>query len=124
MPIDLIVRGVCCLRPGVPGLSDTIRVRSIGGRFLEHSRIWCFHDAGADEVYIGSADLMPRNFDRRVEIMVPVTHAGHRATLRAMLAAYLHDTVKAREFGPDGSYTRVVGEAGAPALDAQAAFMT
>jgi polyphosphate kinase len=105
--IDLIVRGMCMLRPGVPGLSENIRVRSIVGRFLEHSRVFYFRNAGAEEVYIGSADWMHRNLDRRVETLVPVKDQQLRKYLReVLLDAYLRDDVKARHLSADGSYAR------------------
>lgn len=105
--IDLIVRGVCCLRPGIPGLSETIRVRSIIGRFLEHSRIYYFHNGGEELVYAGSADLMPRNLNRRVEILFPVENQRLVRRLRdRILAKYLEDEACARLMQPDGSYTR------------------
>ncbi len=106
--IDLIIRGICCLRPGVPGWSETIRVRSIVGRFLEHSRIYCFHNGGDTEVYLGSADLMERNFDRRVEVVFPVLDEEHKHHLRdVILPAYFRDNVNARELRADGTYVKV-----------------
>jgi polyphosphate kinase len=111
--IDLIVRGMCSLRPGVKGLSERIRVRSIVGRFLEHSRIFCFGNGGKEEVYGGSADWMPRNLVERCEVMFPVTQADLHKRLRdEILAAYLADNTKARLLQPDGEYVRAprVGE--------------
>ncbi len=111
--VDLVVRGICCLRPGVDGLSDNIRVRSIVGRFLEHSRIYRF---GADpttaEHWIGSADLMPRNLDRRVETLVPVLDDRLRARLDEILTVELADDVLAWELGPDGSWRKLPTVAG------------
>src|SRR5215207_5094887 len=105
--IDLIVRGVCMLRPGVAGVSENIRVRSIVGRFLEHSRVFYFRNGGEEEVYIGSADWMQRNLDRRVETLVPVKDQQLRKYLReVLLDAYLRDDVKARRLSADGSYAR------------------
>jgi polyphosphate kinase len=108
--IDLVVRGICCLRPGVPGLSDNIRVRSIVGRFLEHSRIYHFANGGGPGVprdYIGSADLMPRNLDRRVESLVPVEDDALRGRLREVLEVNLADDELAWTLLPDGSWQRV-----------------
>ncbi|TAN34869.1 polyphosphate kinase 1 [bacterium] len=105
--IDLIVRGMCSLRPGVPGLSERIRVRSIVGRFLEHSRIFSFGNGGQPEYYLGSSDLMPRNLDRRVEAVVPVDDPKLRARLSQILDISLSDDVLAWELGPDGSWRRV-----------------
>jgi polyphosphate kinase len=105
--VDLVVRGICCLRPGVSGVSENIRVASILGRFLEHSRIFYFRNAGADEVYLGSADFMPRNLNRRVEVLFPVEDAKLVRRLRdEILATYLADTVRARHMRHDGSYVR------------------
>jgi len=105
--IDLVVRGICCLRPGVPGVSETIRVTSVVGRFLEHSRIFYFRNGGNEEVYIGSADLMPRNLNRRVELIFPIEDSELRRRIRdEILAEYLSDNVKARRMLPDGSYRR------------------
>ena len=106
--IDLIVRGVCCLRPGVPGVSENIRVVSVIGRFLEHSRIYYFHNAGRFQVYCGSADLMRRNLDRRVEVLFPVEDRVLKQHIRdEMLETYLRDNVNAHELQPDGSYLRL-----------------
>jgi polyphosphate kinase len=106
--IDLIIRGICMLRPGVQGLSENIRVRSVVGRFLEHSRIMCFANGGDAEVYIGSADWMVRNLNRRVEIVCPVEDPKLKNYLKdEVLEAYLRDNVNARELQPDGSYQRV-----------------
>jgi polyphosphate kinase len=106
--IDLQVRGICCLRPGVPGLSDTITVTSIVGRFLEHARIYYFRNGGADEVLLGSADLMPRNLDRRVEVLFPVELPHLRnLMIQDILRVHLHDNVQARRLFPDGHYDRV-----------------
>ncbi|MDR3774378.1 MAG: polyphosphate kinase 1 [Terracidiphilus sp.] len=105
--IDLIVRGLCILRPGVKGLSDNIRVRSIVGRFLEHSRIFHFANGGNDEVYLGSADWMPRNLFERCEVVFPVRDPAARARIHdEILPAYLADTLKARLQQPDGTYVR------------------
>ncbi len=115
VPIDLLARGVCCLRPGVPGVSETITVRSVVGRFLEHSRIYFFENGGEPEVYIGSADLMERNLDRRVETLCPVKDPVLRDYLRGVvLDAYLRDTDRTSVLGTDGRYqwvTPVEGEA-------------
>jgi polyphosphate kinase len=106
--IDLIVRGMCMLRPGVAGVSENIRVRSIVGRLLEHSRVFYFYNGGEEEVYIGSADWMHRNLDRRVETLAPVKDQQLRKYLKdVLLDAYLRDNVKARTLAADGSYARV-----------------
>ncbi len=119
--VDLIIRGVCGLRPGVPGVSDNIRVTSIVGRFLEHSRIFYFRNGGQEEVYLGSADLMSRNLDRRVEILFPVQAPRLVRHLRdEVLKVYLSDNVKARSLRPDGVYERVKPEPGQPLLNSQA----
>jgi polyphosphate kinase len=111
--IDLIVRGICCLRPAVWGLSDRIRVISIIGRFLEHSRIWMFGNDGKPEYYFGSADWMPRNFDRRVEVVAPVDKPEHQQRLQGILDVCLADNRQAWELRPDGSYEqRQPGEHG------------
>jgi polyphosphate kinase len=105
--IDLIIRGLCILRPGVKGLSDRIRVRSIVGRFLEHSRIFHFANGGDDEIYIGSADWMPRNLFERCEVAFPIRDAAARARIHdEILPAYIADTIKARIQQPDGTYVR------------------
>ncbi|MEP6699401.1 MAG: polyphosphate kinase 1 [Verrucomicrobiota bacterium] len=118
--IDLIVRGICCLRPKVPGLSEYIRVISIVGRFLEHSRIYCFENAGQPEVFLASADWMPRNFLRRIEIAFPITAPALRdRIINEVLPNFLHDRVKARELQPDGKYRRLKPEGKEPRAQAQ-----
>jgi polyphosphate kinase len=122
--IDLIVRGVCSLRPGLPHVSETIRVRSIIGRFLEHSRIFYFHNGGDERVYVGSADLMPRNLNRRVEVLFPVENQKIVRRIRdTILNKYLHDEAAARIMQSDGSYRRVETATGRKALDAQDWFL-
>jgi len=104
--IDLIVRGICCLTPGVPGVSERIRVLSIIGRFLEHSRAFYFRNGGEEEVYIGSADWMPRNLDRRIEAVTPILDAGHRRHLRDTLFMMLEDNRQAWDLQADGNYVQ------------------
>ncbi|MGQ0647740.1 MAG: polyphosphate kinase 1 [Gemmatimonadaceae bacterium] len=104
--IDLIIRGICCLRPGMPGVSDRIRVRSIVGRFLEHSRVFHFVNGGVEEFYIGSADWMPRNLERRVEVITPVEDRALQLRLRSLLDTCLDDNRQAWELKADGTYTQ------------------
>jgi len=105
--IDLIIRGICCLRPGIKGVSDHIRVRSIVGRFLEHSRIFYFYNQGKEDFYISSADWMERNLNKRIELMIPVKHADAKHKLKTILDCNLKDNVKARVLQPNGDYLRV-----------------
>jgi len=105
--IELVVRGACALRPGVKGVSDNIRVRSVIGRFLEHSRVWQFHNDGAEEVYLSSADWMGRNLFRRIEVAFPVLDPELKARVVSEgLVPYVDDAREAWELGADGSYTR------------------
>ena len=122
--IDLLVRGVCCLRPGIPGVSENIRVVSIVGRFLEHSRIFMFGNGGEEEFYASSADWMPRNLNRRVELMYPIEDADHRDRLRGVLEMYLRDNVKARTLRADGNWERLAPAEGEEAVNAQETFLT
>jgi len=104
--IDLIVRGICCLRPGIPGTSDRIKVISIVGRFLEHSRIFYFANNGDEELYFGSADWMPRNFDRRVEVITPVEDRSLHPRLCSLLHTCLADNREAWDLASDGTYVQ------------------
>jgi polyphosphate kinase len=121
--IDLVVRGTCCLRPGIPGLSENIRVISIVDRFLEHSRIFYFENAGDPEVFLGSADWMPRNFYRRIELMFPIedSRLKDRVT-RELLQVILNDNVKARVLKADGCYVRASPDGSAEPVRSQAVF--
>src|SRR5437763_2943973 len=121
--IDLIVRGICCLRPKIPGLSENIRVISIVGRFLEHSRIYYFENAGDPVVYLSSADWMPRNFYRRIEVAFPIeTPALRDQITNEVMPRFLNDRVKARELQPDGKYRRLKPEGPEPSRQAQWQF--
>jgi polyphosphate kinase len=118
--VDLQVRGICCLRPGITGVSENITVTSIVGRFLEHARIYYFHNGGNEEVFLGSADLMPRNLDRRVEILFPIENLQNRkAIISTILPVQLKDTIKCRLLKSDGSYERRTPSEDMPALNAQ-----
>jgi polyphosphate kinase len=118
--IHLCVRGICCLKPGVPGLSDNVRVYSVIGRFLEHSRVFVFGPEGEEEVYLSSADWMPRNFYKRVELMFPIKSARLRERIyRDIVTPVMTDNCRVYELGPDGSYSRRTPANGESRRDAQ-----
>ena len=123
VPIHILVRGTCCLRPGVHGMSETIEVRSIVDRYLEHARIMHFKNAGNDTVYFGSADWMPRNFHRRIEVMVPVFDEEIRARLIGALALQWDDNFQSWSLESSGEYTRRVSSEGSPTVHAQQRFI-
>jgi polyphosphate kinase len=121
---ELLVRGICCLRPGLQRISEHIRVTSVVGRFLEHTRIYYFANGGQPEIYMGSADLMPRNLDRRVETIYPIEDDEIKArVVGEILAIQMADNVKARELQPDGTYVRLKPKDGDVSLNSQAWFM-
>lgn len=117
--IQLIIRGICVLRPGVKGLSENIEVRSIVGRFLEHSRLFYFYNNGKEDVFISSADWMPRNLNERVELMVPIEYAPHKKRIKDILSLYLRDNTKAYHMEADGSYQYVSGKPADETVQAQ-----
>jgi polyphosphate kinase len=123
--IDLQVRGICCLKPGLPGISETITVTSVVGRFLEHARIYYFRYGGQNEVLMGSADLMPRNLDHRVEVVFPVEDPQWREVIiNDILGMGLRDNVQARRLLPDGTYERKQPTDGEAAVNSQEWFLT
>jgi polyphosphate kinase len=122
--IDLLVRSMCCLRPGVKGVSENINVISIVGRYLEHSRLYYFYNGGKEEIYMGSADLMQRNLDHRVEVLFPLENTDHVRYVRdKMLDTYLKDNERARVMQADGTYMRLKSPDQEKAIDVQEFFM-
>jgi polyphosphate kinase len=124
--VDLIIRGICCLRPGLKGISDNINVITVVGRFLEHSRIYYFNNDGESEMFVGSADLMPRNIDRRVEILFPIEdEAMRQCIVDNILGVYLKDTEKAYTLKGDGTYIHrsEMVEDGQPLFNSQLYFL-
>jgi len=121
--IKLAVRGICCLKPGIPGLSDRVHVRALIDRFLEHERVFRFANGGSEEVYISSADWMPRNFHRRVEVLIPILDPTLRERVVANIEILFQDNAKTWELGRDGSYTRLPAAPGAPPVRAQQRFI-
>jgi polyphosphate kinase len=122
--ILLNVRGICCLVPGVEGMSENITVVSLVGRFLEHARIFYFENGGAEEIYLSSADWLPRNLEKRIELMFPIRDESLRVRVRGILEAYFRDNVKARRLGPDGTWIRLSAAKGEQPFSAQAYFYT
>lgn len=119
--IDLIVRGICCILPGIPGRTENLRVTSIVGRFLEHPRVFVFGSGPEAKIYIGSADMMTRNTEKRVEVACPIYDEEIKRRLKHCLKVMLSDTLKAREMTQDGSYRKK--ESGGQQIDAQEVFM-
>ncbi len=123
--VDLLVRGICCLKPGIKGISENIRVISVLGRYLEHSRIYYFYNGGEEEIFLGSADLMPRNLNHRVEVIFPVEDPRHLRYLRDnVLETYFNDNTRTRIMQPDGTYKRTHPKENAEAVNVQESLMT
>jgi len=120
--IELIVRGVCCLKPGIPDVSENIRVISVIGRFLEHSRAYYFHNGGDPELYLGSADIMPRNLDERIETLFPVFDNACISRVKSDLDLIISDNVKAWIMNPEGTYSMIESEI--PAINSQTLFLS
>jgi polyphosphate kinase len=120
VPVEMLIRGICSVRPGVPGLSETIRIRSVLGRFLEHSRVYWFENAGEPVTFIGSADLMHRNLDRRVEVLVPLPSPELVGQVGEMLDLAFDPHTAAWELASDGSWSPTVSTDGTPQADLQA----
>ena len=120
--VDMIVRGICCVRAGVPGRTENVHIRSLVGRYLEHSRIYCFGSGENMRIYIASGDFLTRNTERRVEVGVRVDDPAIAKKLRGILDLQLRDTVNAREMQPDGTYTKVKPAPGQPPVDSQMAM--
>ncbi len=122
--VDLITRGICCLKPGIKGLSENIHVISVVGRFLEHSRIYYFRNGGDEEIYMGSADLMPRNLNQRVEVLFPVEDRHMVSHIRnKILEPYFHDNTSARIMNADGTFTRRTPEKGKSSVNVQSLLL-
>jgi len=122
--IDLIIRGICCLRPGLAGVSENIRVRSIVGRFLEHTRVYYFHANGQEKIFCASADWMDRNFFRRIETAFPIQNAELKQRVIADLDLYLSDNLQAWELQSDGRYARIYPDADEEPMAAQIQLLT
>nr|MBA2344718.1 RNA degradosome polyphosphate kinase [Rubrobacter sp.] len=121
--VDLVIRGICCLRPGLEGVSENIRVVSLVGRFLEHARVFAFGEGDDEKIYLGSADLMQRNLDRRVENVYPLREERHRNRIRRILDLQISDTANAWELRSDGSFERLRPPEGEEPLDSQAILL-
>ncbi|EMN30433.1 polyphosphate kinase C-terminal domain protein [Leptospira interrogans serovar Pyrogenes str. L0374] len=122
--VDLIIRGICCLKPGLKGISENITVLSIVGRFLEHTRIYYFHSGGFESVFLASADCMPRNFERRIEVLFPIIESKNKERIKKILDVQLRDNVKARFLRPDGHYVKKILEKDEKPVDSQIERMT
>jgi polyphosphate kinase len=121
--LELLIRGICCLKPGLEGISESIRVVSLVGRFLEHARVYAFGEGEDEKIYLGSADLMQRNLDRRVEQLFPLREARHCQKVRRLLDLQLSDTANAWEMVSDGDYTRLHPQEDEEPLDSQALLL-